>query len=73
MKEFIAAFLFCLVLPYITFQVGRRVSTIETKQQIVDLQDKLDYCETKWKLDMQLFFEKEINKICEEEFEKMGC
>ena len=73
MKEFIVGLLISICLLYVTFQTGRRVGVTETKQQIVELQDKLDYCETKWKLDIHLFFEKEINEICKEQFEQMGC
>ena len=66
-------FIIVLLVVISSFVCGKWTAKQEQVKQIKELQTSLEYCETKWKLDMHLFFEKEINEICTEEFKQMAC
>lgn len=53
--------------------IGQNIGKQDSQKQIEQLQKSLDYCETKWKLDAELFFPNLCKTVCVEEFEKMGC
>lgn len=67
----------CLFIGMITFVwgigIGQNIGKQDSQKQIEQLQKSLDYCETKWKLDAELFFPNLCKTVCVEEFEKMSC
>ena len=70
-------FFSCLFTGIIMFAfgigLGQEIGKQGSQKQIVELQKSLDYCETMWKLDAELFFPNLCKTVCVEEFEKMSC
>lgn len=72
-KFFIFDIIVGLLLLSAAFGIGLKISKNYNEEQLINLQNKLDFCETGWKIDMDLFFPGLIESICEKEFEKMSC
>ena len=53
--------------------LGERNGIRKSAEEINALQKRVEYCETGWRLDAELFFPNLCKTVCVEEFEKMGC
>lgn len=67
----------CLFIGIVSFVfgigLGQEIGKQNSQRQIEQLQKSLDYCETGWKLDAELFFPNLCKTVCVEEFERMSC
>jgi len=68
MKDFIIHFIIIFGLMVVCFGIGRKVEQGMCRDKLRDKQIEVNVCNATIDL-----FKDDMNKFCEEQFEKMGC